>query len=144
MRLIVSIFLAAVVLGAGHVGDCPALEDGSSEVLTTQDLAVAEIGVGSGYDRESRSLEGEASVFPAGTEQLWCRTRITGAKIPTTVTHVWYHQDRTLARVELSVGSPNWRTVSSKRLLPDWTGPWEVRVLDEAGALLESIRFTVE
>jgi hypothetical protein len=49
-----------------------------------------------------------------------------------------------MAHVELTVGSPDWRTVSSKSLLPDWTGEWEVRVLDAAGNLLRTESFTVE
>ncbi len=107
-------------------------------------LQVAEIAVGTDYDRESRQLSGAGDVFPAATEQLWCRTRITGAAEPTTIAHVWYHDDKTVARVELTVGSADWRTVSSKRLLPSWTGPWEVKVLDAAGNVLGSARFTVQ
>lgn len=108
------------------------------------ELAVAEIAVGAGYDRETRSLTDQAEVFAADTPRVWCRTRITGAETPTTIAHVWYHRDQTVARVELEIGSPDWRTVSSKGLLPDWTGPWEVRVLDAAGNLLASTKFTVE
>jgi hypothetical protein len=108
------------------------------------ELTVAEIAIGSGYDRETRSLTGEAEAFAADTPRVWCRTRITGAATPTTIAHVWYHRDQTVARVELEVGSPDWRTVSSKALLPAWTGPWEVRVLDTAGNLLATVQFTVE
>jgi hypothetical protein len=137
-------FIAIVVLISVLYGFSPAQEAADPENQHALNLAVAEIGVGTGYDRETRLLEGEASIFPAGTPQLWCRTRITGAETPTTITHVWYHRDKTVARVDLHIGSKDWRTVSSKNLLPDWTGPWEVKILDEAGTLLESIRFTVE
>ncbi len=141
MRTQVVLVLSALILTAGLTAAGQAAETPGADPAA---LAVVEITVGTGYDRETRSLTGVAEVFPAGTEQLWCRTRITGAETPTTVTHVWYHRDQTLARVELQVGSADWRTFSSKNLLPDWTGPWEVKVLDEAGNVLQSVQFTVE
>lgn len=107
-------------------------------------LAVTEIGFGAGFDYAQRQLTGEADTFPAGIERIWCRTRVTGAVEPTTVTHVWYRDGKTMARVDLAVSSPDFRTVSSKRLLPDWTGAWEVKVLDADGTVIGAATFTVE
>ncbi len=107
-------------------------------------LTVAELAFGSGYDSEALALVGQSERFVAGIEKIWCRTRILGAEAPTTVTHVWYRNGKTVAHVELTVGSRDWRTVSSKRLLPKWTGTWEVRVIDSAGTLLKSASFIVE
>lgn len=108
------------------------------------DLSVAEMAFGTGYDYETRSLVGEAATFAAGVEVVWCRTRIDGAADATNVTHVWYRDGKTMARVDLAVTSPSYRTVSSKKMLPDWTGRWEVKVLDSAGTVLRSESFTVE
>jgi hypothetical protein len=108
------------------------------------ELSVTEMAFGTGYDYENRGLIDEGSTFPAGVEVVWCRTRIEGAATATTVTHVWYRDGKTMARVELAIGSPNYRTVSSKKLLPEWTGRWEVKVLDSAGTVLRSESFTVE
>jgi hypothetical protein len=118
-----------------------AAQEGAGEGTS---LDVAEIGFGTGWNAEDLALTGEARTFPAGTERIYCRTLITGAEEPTTVTHVWYRQGKTMARVELAVGSSRWRTKSSKRLLPEWTGEWEVRVLDAAGTVLGSATFTVQ
>ena len=63
---------------------------------------------------------------------------------PDTVTHVWYHEGKTMARVDLNIGSADWRTWSSKRILPSWTGSWEVKVLDADGMVLASAGFVVE
>jgi hypothetical protein len=117
---------------------------GQEDAGAAATLTVAEIGVGTEYDAGTRDLVGEADTFAAGIEQLWCRTRILGAAEPTTITHVWYREGKTMARVELNVSSPNWRTVSSKKLLPDWTGAWEVKILDAAGTVLATTAFTVE
>lgn len=82
--------------------------------------------------------------YPADYGKLFCFTRIVGAEVATKVTHVWYYQDDELARVELSVGSADWRTYSSKRFLPQWAGQWRVEVLDEDGRLLATVPFVLE
>lgn len=99
---------------------------------------------GTDLDRPNRALLGEGTVFPAGVERIWCLTRIQGLSAPTTVTHAWYHEGESKARVELNVGSSDWRTWSSKRILPAWTGAWEVKVLDESGKVLGTYGFTIE
>ncbi|HOX25240.1 MAG TPA: DUF2914 domain-containing protein [Candidatus Krumholzibacteria bacterium] len=108
------------------------------------ELVVAEMAVGTGYDRDTRTLAGEGTSFPADCGRLWCRTRITGAAGSGSVSHVWYHEGKTMARVDLAVESGDWRTVSSKQLLPAWTGAWEVKVLDAAGTVLRTASFTVQ
>ncbi|MEA5446210.1 DUF2914 domain-containing protein [Gammaproteobacteria bacterium AB-CW1] len=50
-----------------------------------------------------------------------------------TLTHRWKHDGDVEAEVELTVGGPRWRTWSSKRLVPEWTGTWTVEVVDEDG-----------
>lgn len=82
--------------------------------------------------------------FPADYGKLFCFTRIVGAEKETQVTHVWYYQDDELARVELSVGSADWRTYSSKRFLPQWAGQWRVVVLSEDGRELATVPFVLE
>lgn len=120
-------------------------------VASAQEAAVAQepvisvdLGFGSGIDRETRALTGEGTVFPSDTDRVYCRMHITGAAAPTTVTHAWYRDGKTMAEVELNVGSSSWRTWSSKRLLPDWTGFWEVKVLDQTGKVLASASFEVK
>lgn len=82
--------------------------------------------------------------YPADYGKLFCFTRIVGAQAETAVTHVWYYQDDELARVSLSVKSGDWRTYSSKRFLPQWSGEWRVVVLDEADNQLAEIPFVLE
>ena len=83
-------------------------------------------------------------VYPADYGKLFCFTRILGAEQDTMVTHVWYYQDDELARVELQVGSSDWRTYSSKRFLPQWAGQWRVVVLAEDGQQLATVPFELK
>jgi len=122
----------------------PASGQEPDSVAPVNDLTVADMAFGSGYDYTTRTLTEEGDTFPAGTEVIWCRTRVTGADGSATVTHVWYRDGKTMARVELKIASGSYRTVSSKKLLPEWTGRWEVKVLDEAGTVLRAESFTVE
>jgi len=83
-------------------------------------------------------------VYPADYGKLFCFTRVVGAEQETTVTHVWYYQDNEMARVELPIGSADWRTYSSKRFLPQWSGNWRVVVLGEGGQELTTVPFVLE
>ncbi len=121
---------------------------GQDEVAADGPAAAVEVMFGTGVDRATRSIEGKtgefaADGFSAEEGRVFCLTRIQNLEAPAAVTHVWYHEGKTMARVELTVGSADWRTWSSKRILPAWTGNWEVKVLDANGMVLASAGFTV-
>lgn len=133
----------ALVLICALFSAMPGLGQTETAEITETKIEV-ELGFGTGIDRETRSLTGENTVFPAGVERIFCRMKIVGIEAPATVTHAWYRDGKTMAEVGLNVGSSHWRTWSSKRLLPDWTGFWEVKVLDQEGKVLASSSFEVQ
>jgi hypothetical protein len=83
-----------------------------------------------------------ASTFSADVGQLWCWTKITGAE-GMTIEHVWSYGEWEWA-VPLQIGGSPWRTYTSKKVMPDWTGDWTVTVRTSAGEVLETITFTVQ
>jgi len=87
---------------------------------------------------------GSGDVIPVGTERVFCFTRIDGAQGETEITHNWYYKGALKASVVLPVRTSEWRTWSSKTLLPEWTGDWMVEVLSKDGAPLESLIFFVQ
>jgi len=105
--------------------------------------AKAVVEFGTGLDYETRDLIEPGAVFAPEIGQVWCLTRIDGLEAPASVTHVWYHGGETRARVDLPVNSASWRTWSSKRILPSWTGRWEVKVLDAEGTVLGASAFEI-
>jgi len=107
-------------------------------------VQVAEIHVCRDVDRETRAPLGVGDAFPQDVERLYCFTRLTGAADTTQVTHLWLHEDQIRSRVPLAVRSPDWRTWSSKSILPRWSGEWEVRVLDRDGLVLGASTFRIE
>jgi len=87
---------------------------------------------------------GAGDVIPAGAERVFCFTRINGAQGETEITHNWYYKGVLKASVVLPVRNSEWRTWSSKTLLPEWTGEWMVEVLSKDGTPLESLIFFVQ
>jgi hypothetical protein len=58
------------------------------------------------------------------------------------VTHRWEHNGQIMAEITFKVGSgARWRVYSSKNLLPEWTGTWQVVVNNENGETLHTSTF---
>ena len=64
----------------------------------------------------------DSYTFEPDVGQVICFTRIVGATVPTQIIHAWYYEGETMAKVPLDVDSTDWRTYSSKNILPSWKG----------------------
>jgi hypothetical protein len=106
-----------------------------------QQLKVEEMEICSAV--EDRQPSGADTTFSATLEQLYCFTKIVGAEGETSISHVWYTGDEEKAKVDLTVKSENWRTWSSKKIIPEWAGNWRVDVVSADGEILASKKFTV-
>jgi hypothetical protein len=93
---------------------------------------------------KDRAPVGVSESFPSDVFSVYCFTTIVGAEDTTTVMHNWYYQDTKMATVDFLVASPRWRTWSSKRMMPDWRGPWRVDVTTSDGTVIASGKFTLE
>ncbi len=82
--------------------------------------------------------------FPSTVGKVYTFTRVVGAEGETVVKHLWFYGDRLMAEVTLPVRSANWRTYSSKIILPGWKGKWRVDITTEDGILLKSLEFVIE
>ncbi len=82
--------------------------------------------------------------YPAQTGKLYCFTRIQGAAEETSIDHVWLYQGKEMARVTLPIRSANWRTYSSKNIVSEWQGEWQVQIVDASGTELARVPFRVE
>ncbi len=105
-------------------------------------LSVVEAAAAAGI--EDHEPVGVAGTFSSDVGKVYCYTKIAGGGPGDHITHVWYYGDRKMAGVELSIGSPLFRTYSSKRILLSWTGPWRVEILGPDGSVLHTIEFTIE
>lgn len=83
------------------------------------------------------------TVFFNSVGQLYCFTKIVGARKPTTITHVWFYGNTEMFRKPLAVNSSSWRTYSMKNIPHYATGDWHVDILDAAENRLEVINFQI-
>ncbi len=93
---------------------------------------------------EERQPVGIDTAFADTVERVYCYTKISGAADTTSISHVWYHNDKEMAKIDLAVRAKNWRTWSSKRIMETWTGSWRVDVTDVTGAVIKSKKFVVQ
>lgn len=128
-RLIVLVFLAAAPFSAWSATPQP-----------TEDLRV-EVKVGTQLN--DREPVGVADSFSVKTPELVAWTRVTGAKEPTEVTHVWICNGKEVAWAELPIRSSSYRTWSI-RPLKEMAGKWTLQVKDVDGRLLGSKDFVVK
>jgi hypothetical protein len=132
-----TLYLIIVVLVIGF----PVINYGQGEEATVESALTVEAQLCTGIDE--RMPTGAAKSFDANVEKvyLWCK--VTGAADTTIVKHVWSYEGKEMAAVELPVKSMEWRTWSYKTILPEWTGNWDVKVLDTEGEVLKAVSFTV-
>jgi hypothetical protein len=81
--------------------------------------------------------------FPATVGKLYCFTKITAARSPTHIAHVWYFGPTERARVELPVNGTSWRTYSSKIIQAHEIGSWHVEVVAASGTVLKELQFEI-
>jgi len=116
-----------------------------SGVLLAQnppDIEVSSIAICTGV--ENRQPIGTDSVFTADTGKLYCYTKLTSQADTSEISHVWFYQDKEMAKINLLVKAKTWRTWSVKTILPAWKGNWKVDVQDANGKVISSASFRIK
>jgi len=105
-------------------------------------LQMKEAVVGSGM--KDLTPEGVSETFTSSVGTLYAFSYVSGISEETQIKHLWFYGDTLMAEVVLRVKPTQWRTYSSKNVLPQWTGEWRVDMTSDDGLVLGSVRFTVE
>jgi hypothetical protein len=92
---------------------------------------------------DNRQPVGADTSFSKDIGQLYCFTKISSDQDTTSISHVWYYNDKEMLRMELDVKAKTWRTWSSKRIIDTWIGAWRVDILSSDGNVLTSKEFTI-
>jgi len=92
---------------------------------------------------EDLTPQGVSGKFDSNVGRIYCLTKAEGAQEETMIHHVWLHNEKEVARVELRVKSSPFRTYSSKIIESQKTGAWKVRVEDAKGNQITEIPFEV-
>ena len=84
------------------------------------------------------------AAFSADTEIIYCFLETGEIEHDTTVSFVWYLENREMARVSLPLAKGRrWRTYSSKKLAGR-QGSWKVELQESTGIVLNSVSFQVQ
>ncbi|MDO9513285.1 MAG: DUF2914 domain-containing protein [Elusimicrobiota bacterium] len=75
---------------------------------------------------------------------LHCWSLIRTDNIPITIKHIWYFENKKISEIPLTVKSKSYRTFSSKKIPPDWTGQWRVDVVDDNNRIIQTAKFSVK
>ena len=84
-------------------------------------------------------------VFKVSDGQVHTWSRVSGAA-GSEIHHVYFHGDQQVDDITLKIGGSPWRTNSRKTLRPDagMEGDWRVEIRDASGAVIETLKFSVE
>ncbi len=85
-----------------------------------------------------------ADAFSTDTERVFCFLEAKAIEFDTTVSFVWYFENKEMARVSLPLQKGRrWRTFSSKKIA-GLTGKWTVELQESTGIVLNSVSFKVQ
>ncbi|MDQ7075258.1 MAG: DUF2914 domain-containing protein [Gammaproteobacteria bacterium] len=90
---------------------------------------------------ENREPTGKSDFFYTTSNTVFFFTELRGMQ-GETVRYRWSYANKVVAEVEFSVTSHRWRSASSKDLLPEWIGEWNVELLNSQGEILVKKSFT--
>lgn len=83
-------------------------------------------------------------ISSSSVKALYCFTRFSGpADTDTTITQVWYLNDKVMGEYEMPVKGAHWRTHSKKEVRKGLSGEWRCEVKDSEGKVLKSVSFTM-
>ena len=110
----------------------------------TSDFEVTNAVVTTRIENRMPEVQTADNKFASTVGRLFYFTKVEHAMEPTSILHEWYWQGELLAAVELDVNSNNWRTWSSKRIMPHQTGRWEVIAKRPDGSTAQTTSFSLE
>jgi hypothetical protein len=136
--VVASCLSLSLVVVAEEMGGAPTP---APEIISdsVSDVSVIQSALGTGVDRETRTIQGEAESFDSAVSVHYL-TRVKSDSVPTTIHHVYSVDGKEIVAVPLSVKGSPWTTWSHKTV---WPGSWKVEVKDDGGKVIESKMFTV-
>ena len=109
-------------------------------------LDLIQLVVAERVNRTERIPEGPSATFDSSLGKVFAFAVIKNPNDRTQVQFQWLREGKVVHSLPLKVGSSKrgWRTWASTRIGRRTTGRWEVRVLDDTGALLGKRAFVVQ
>jgi len=86
----------------------------------------------------------EGIIFSSDLGKITCFTEFDSITKKTTIYHCWYFRDNLRAKKKpLVLNPPKWSTFSQIEPRETDKGPWRVEIVDGAGKILQTLRFSI-
>jgi DUF2914 family protein len=92
---------------------------------------------------KDREVEGEGTSFKADVGHVYLWLKVKGQE-GSKITVAWYKGDEDMGKVDLTLKHATMRTWASKTIAPDMKGDWRADILGPDGAVLQTVKFTIE
>jgi hypothetical protein len=93
---------------------------------------------------ENRQPIGTDSVFSSDVGKLYCFTKLSSETDTSEISHVWFYNDKQMAKINLPMNAKSWHTWSAKTIMPAWKGDWRVEIQDSEGNVISKISFRLK
>jgi hypothetical protein len=85
----------------------------------------------------------QTTVFSIERRKAFFFTSFDPVPRQTDIYHHWFHRDRPVAKIKLTLKPPRWSSYSSIQLRVEDIGPWRVEVADSQGHIFRVLRFSI-
>ena len=94
-------------------------------------------------DIQGQTPQNSTTVFSIERRKAICFTSFDPVPNKADIYHHWFHRDRPIAKIKLTLKPPRWSTYSSIQLRAEDLGPWRVEVTDSQGQIFQVLRFSI-
>ncbi len=123
-------------LPGGARAEAPAPAAEAKKALTLEQATMCEA-------IESYKPKVPAVVFSVSIGKVSCFTAFDPVPKKTEIMHQWYFRDQLVTTKRLHLRPPKWATVSSIQPRQADIGPWRVDIIDAAGSVMHTLRFSI-
>ena len=93
---------------------------------------------------QNRQPVGTDSVFTSDVGKLYCFTKLSSESDTSEISHVWFYNNKQMAKINLPMNAKSWHTWSAKTIMPAWKGDWRVEIQDSEGNVISKISFRLK
>ena len=94
-------------------------------------------------DIQDNLPQNQTTVFSIERRKAFFFTAFDPVPQQTVIYHHWFHRDRPVAKIKLTLKPPRWSTYSSIQLRAEDIGPWRVEIADSQGNIFRVLRFSI-
>ena len=87
--------------------------------------------------------QNQTTVFSIERRKAFFYTSFDPVPQKTVIYHHWFHRDRAVAKIKLTLKPPRWSSYSSIQLRAEDIGPWRVEIADSQGNIFHVLRFSI-